>query len=34
MAQPLNALYFILAVWFSTRIFEKSRSRGLLVKQE
>jgi ABC-2 type transport system permease protein len=30
----LNALYFVLAVWFFMWIFEKARSRGLLVKQE
>jgi ABC-2 type transport system permease protein len=30
----LNAVYFALAVWFFTWIFEKARSRGLLVKQE
>jgi ABC-2 type transport system permease protein len=30
----LNAIYFVLAVWFFTWIFEKARTRGLLVKQE
>ena len=30
----LNAIYFVLAVAFFLWIFEKARSRGLLVKQE